>query len=130
MKAKKFVFIPLFLLLMCGCDKDESTTSQNCTIDFGKSSDCSFDDLDIFFQNVQESRCPTGATCVWEGEVIVDMQVNGLRATMALTPGEPLMAFDTVGGYILELRSVIPFPELDVVVNEDDIKAEIVVTKE
>ncbi len=33
----------------------------------------SADGVDIVLDNVRDSRCPTDATCVWEGNVIVDM---------------------------------------------------------
>ena len=129
MKAKILLFIPALIFLTLSCEKENAISMSTCTIGFGQSSSCDLEDLNIFFQRVEDSRCPIGATCVWQGEVLVDLLVNDELATMTLNVDSPELAFDTIGNFILELKAVLPLPELDVEIPEGDIEIEIEVNR-
>ena len=74
--------------------------------------------VEVEWNEVLDSRCPTGATCVWEGEAtaVVDVVVNGVRTSdleMTLHGQEFERAVVLAGGYRIQLVSVGPFPVLD-----------------
>ena len=76
--------------------------------------------LQITWLEVQDSRCPEGAVCIWEGEVMARIQVSEAGedlGTFALTLNrtDRDKAQITVGGRVIRLLAVEPYPELDVV---------------
>ena len=58
---------------------------------------------------VEDSRCPTGVQCVWEGRVRLSVQIEDGSGshTVELTLGEA----QTVGAVSLTLTDVSPYPE-------------------
>ena len=74
--------------------------------------------IEIEWNDVLDSRCATGATCVWEGEVTVsvDVVVDGVRTEdveITLHGSEFARAVAWVDGYRIHLASVGPYPNLD-----------------
>lgn len=67
----------------------------------------------VTFESVAEdSRCPTGVTCVWAGNARVSLRlgVAGRDTTVALNTGiEPRTT--RIGDVTLELKAVTPFPQ-------------------
>ena len=68
-----------------------------------------------FAEVVADSRCPTGVTCVWAGQVTVAVEVSGAGAAQRrreLTLGpDPYKAEADLDGYRLRLLSVDPHPQ-------------------
>ena len=63
---------------------------------------------------VSDSRCPTGVTCVWEGDaaVRVEMESLGQRVTAELhTAFQPRSV--ALGDVVVELLEVRPYPAID-----------------
>ena len=129
MKASILSLTPVLLLIGLSCEKDNGFTAKSCTVGFGESASCGMDDLTVLFRGVEDSRCPIRATCVWEGEVKVDLSVNEQPVALVLNSSRPEQAFDTIGSFILELKSVLPLPELDVEIPEEDVLVEIAVNR-
>ena len=74
--------------------------------------------IEIEWNDLLDSRCAIGATCFWEGQVTVsvDVVVNGARTEdveITLHGEEFQLAVAVVDGYRIQLASVGPFPVLD-----------------
>ena len=74
--------------------------------------------IEIEWQDVLDSRCAIGATCVWEGQVTVslDVVVDGVRTEdveITLHGEELERSVALVGGYRIQLAAVGPYPVLD-----------------
>jgi len=83
------------------------------TLAFGDSARVDGSGLTVAFRAVQEdSRCPTGVTCVWEGNARIVLDVRegeGPSAPRVLnTTLDPRSA--TAAGYRLELVELLPWP--------------------
>lgn len=61
----------------------------------------------------EDSRCPKNTNCVWEGQAIVNLLVNGDPVTLTLRSGKPDKAQALVGEYILTAETLSPYPEGD-----------------
>jgi hypothetical protein len=64
----------------------------------------------------EDSRCPKGVTCVWEGDATVELRVQAGSAAPATVQLHTHDRFDreaTVGGLRLRLESVEPYPEAE-----------------
>jgi hypothetical protein len=67
--------------------------------------------LALLWNRVDDSRCPTDAVCIWEGEVAVSLVVDGaheVRLTRQFAGDERAAA--RVAGFTLRLRAVDPWP--------------------
>lgn len=68
--------------------------------------------LTITFDSLDESRCPPGAFCIWEGMVIVGLTINEeTPMTLGLAPqynplGNEISSTGTYGKYMINLQSV------------------------
>ena len=92
-----------------------------------------YDDLEIRWLEMMDSRCPTGVQCVWAGEVKVILEVTQggnepveLQLTWQVRRGSTKA---TVGGYDFELMDVKPFPNQKVTPNRSDHVAKIRITR-
>jgi hypothetical protein len=69
-----------------------------------------------FVEVTADSRCPTGATCVWEGEVSLTLQITYQSESYNETLIQPgltsEMSHDFFKEYIIEYN-VLPYPELE-----------------
>ncbi len=74
------------------------------------------DELELTLQNVEDSRCPRGAQCVWAGEAIVTLAVRSASqppSTHHLTLGpDPSKRELQLGNMTLRLLDVLPYPEV------------------
>ena len=112
------VLLPSVVLAACGSDKNESraypaaaAAGQEYVVGFGET--IRIEGLSLEFTTLaEESRCPASATCVWEGNARVLITDTRGRATAVLelnsNPRFPVRA--TFEGYVIELRSVDPYP--------------------
>ena len=91
------------------------------------------DNLSITYRNIEEdSRCPNGAICVWEGRAVVNFEfVSGIKSynvQLMDWAGRPEMAKDTVGKHIVHLEVVNPYPEYNAPLDEEDYRFSLNIT--
>ena len=108
----------LAVLLSPSCEyfKPDNFPPPDCQLDtpfwlwYGQSAEC--DELNITFTgDIQDSRCPTTVTCVWEGRVDVEVQVGNTLISLGLPNDDQLgQSKDTVGTHVIELLDVFPSP--------------------
>lgn len=82
-----------------------------------------------FILVADDSRCPIGAVCVWEGNAAAEFELRnskGEQTTVKLnTNAEPKnMVFS---GLVISLKNLSPHPKLDEIVNPSDYYAALLV---
>jgi hypothetical protein len=88
-----------------------------------------YQDLELRWLHVHDSRCPIGVNCVWEGEVTATLEVDrgeedSVQVELTLHVGsEPERA--TAFGYELELQSVDPHPKRGITPERSDYVAKV-----
>ncbi|MGI2336196.1 MAG: hypothetical protein ACRKGH_06095 [Dehalogenimonas sp.] len=126
MKRKLAVFLGVMIVIgsvVSGCSPatTEYTLGQSFVLKPGESAAILNEDLNLTFKEViNDSRCPTGAVCIWQGQVqcLLNITIEGKKEQLTLTQsGLSGMAFQTYHQYYLEFN-VTPYPNL-----EEDIKA-------
>lgn len=79
---RKYTKILLFFLLalpIMSCKKELHGLNEEFTLDFNKTTIVKSDGdrIEIKFTDlVEESRCPPGAQCVWQGQVAVKLRLD------------------------------------------------------
>ena len=89
--------------------------------------------LRITFEGVAEdSRCPTGAQCVWAGDAAATFTLekppSAARHRTLHTNGR-FERQTEVGGFVVRLEAVKPYPKEGVAISPDDYRATLIVTR-
>lgn len=88
-------------------------------------------EIRLSFDSVSDSRCPIGATCIWEGNGAVKLHVQQSGETPAVfwLNTHPNFLNDTViNGIHYELIDLLPYPELGKDYTLDDYTVQLLVT--
>jgi hypothetical protein len=126
--------IIFFMLMICFCASCSEVTrpdlGEEITLEFGQIATLRGRDLSVKFERLMaDSRCPTGAVCVWEGnaEILLRVISGDLVEVYSInTTLEPKQVEQD--GYHLELISVSPYPDLSDELTEDEYSITITVT--
>lgn len=105
----------------------EPKLNEEIQIKFGESVTLEKGRLTIKFKSLAEdSRCPQGVVCVWEGnaEVILEVLKKEIALNTALDPNEKV-----VGDYNIQLQDVIPYPKAGEKLKSKDYSIKILVSR-
>jgi len=121
-----FSIVLAALLAIAGCsspDTIEALPDIEFTLTPGQTADIAGEDLSIkFVEVVSDSRCPTGATCIWAGEAscLIEITSGGATVEKVLTQsGATSPDADEFGVYEL-MFDLMPYPELGKTVKNED----------
>jgi len=111
-----FSFLTL-LFVLAGCAPSGQITAnlgQQFSLAINQTAVISGENIRIKFLDVNDSRCPTGATCIWAGEARADVQVrDGGTANLTLVePGYSANNSQRYNAYEFSFQ-VQPYPALD-----------------
>jgi len=84
------------------------------------------DNLSIKVLNINDSRCPIGVVCVWQGEATVTLSVSEVISFDEANGMVVLSTFhhpvDTMSNFVFRLVDVLPYPVYGVEVPDKDKK--------
>ena len=100
-----WIIIPLILFGITGFS--ESFADKQITIKLGQTIHA--DDLELSFYNIDDSRCLSDVTCVWEGQVtaMIHIQNQTHQHSEQFTPG---YTSDYITPHKITLVDVSPYP--------------------
>ena len=132
------VFLLVAILTSCAQDPIISrkvSVNEQFTIKAGQQVVIKGEKLSVQFSSVQnESRCPTGVQCVWEGNAAISIEVSKkrkkaeqaiLNTNTAIQPNE--FAYKK---YRIKLLRLNPYPRIDEKIEAKDYEAVMIVTKD
>ena len=116
-KILKFGLIGVFLLFF-GCNEKEEVNTLKIgkvmELKLGETVENSKLDLSLRVENINDSRCPDGVMCFWEGYASVEFQLTTKKGKYDFTldtHNPPIFKNDTViEGIKYELIDVLPYP--------------------
>ncbi len=99
------------LAAACGAQSTAPKLGENIAVGFNEGVRVPSDTTTVRFTAVtSDSRCPSGAQCVWAGEATVVFTVGGAReVTLGLRPGST-SSTAIVGMYQITLVALDPYP--------------------
>lgn len=76
---------------------------------------------------VNDSRCPTGVVCVWEGDAVAAFTFtkNNTVRSFKLHTNSKFQNDTILEGFTIQLVQIIPYPISDQTIDPDDYRAEI-----
>ena len=126
----------MVLVFSIGCNDQTDEISvelgQEFELKLGQTASIEAEELKVkFVEVVGDSRCPTGATCVWEGEVSCTLEITYLdemyTKTIVQSGLSSQYAVEIFEEYELEF-TVQPYPELDKEIKADEYRLLITIT--
>lgn len=126
------------LLAVClsGCGNNNSDVGAHLDYGFplavGQKAVIAGENLEIkFIEVMEDSRCPTGATCIWAGRVSVKIELkddDGSYEMVLVQPGlSDAYAGESYKGYKINYK-VIPYPELGVEMKKEDYRLQLIIS--
>jgi hypothetical protein len=125
----------LVLIPLSGCTKpavDEVSLNAEFTISAGQSVSVKGENLSIkFVEVISDSRCPTGATCIWAGEASSLIEITDSASTYRKVLTEPGSSSPTKAdftGYEV-MFNLLPYPVLGKETKAKDYLLQLIVSK-
>ena len=87
--------------------------------------------LHITLASVNDSRCPTGVTCVWAGDGEISIEVAGKSKKQTVTLHTRLEPREIVfEGLKIRLVALNPYPRANETIDQNDHEATLIVTRD
>jgi len=141
MKIKIIIFGILSIIGFTQCDKEKNDLTSKLIL--GDSIDLSISEtiynyeseISIKFDSViNDSRCPTNVTCIWEGNAAMKYSFSKYNNSISFvlnTNGGPNFKRDTViFAYKIEFLNLYPYPEDPGEISQSDYFSKILILKE
>lgn len=121
---KKICFLMILSgILLVSCNDEEMPESFDMGVEKSFRTDIEYQSSDnqlkFSILNIDDSRCPSDVTCVWEGKADVTVEVKSPQ-TGTLILSTYNNQIDTVGNYSFELKDVSPYPVSTETINLED----------
>ena len=134
MRRYVFTLTSVVLTYACLASSTAQPTGVGDTVRLriGESFVVTEEDVTIHFDAViEDSRCPTGVTCVWEGDGVVKLTAskNGQNVSLELHTHPNFAGEGSAHGCRIRLVGLTPHPAADQPVDSRDYVATIVVSK-
>lgn len=140
---KKLLFLAFVVAAMLmACNKDDDSNSKSVELNkpfnlaLNETAELETDGTRITFLGIAEdSRCPTGVNCIWEGEAVVDFLVikgkDLLAVPLTTNPrdGQVLNDNFTAFGHGVKLLQVMPYPETGCSIEEKDYVVRLIISE-
>lgn len=113
----KALIIFLTFVICCGfsCMHDEDCVpvrlGEESVLSFGNTYCLNDPSLQLSISDIQDSRCPEGVVCVWQGEVMVRLLFKSGSIEEDVILRSALQPADTVGNYVFILLDALPYPK-------------------
>lgn len=117
-------------------NKIKATLNTEFNLKYGQIADLQPGGIEIkFSQVINDSRCPSKVICVWQGQVVIGLDIlkYGRKVStlnLTLVPGRDSLPVQFLDKYTVKLIQVSPYPSYGQQILLQDYIARIVVTKE
>ncbi|APV45472.1 hypothetical protein Dform_02168 [Dehalogenimonas formicexedens] len=118
---------------LTGCGEKPLNASLGQSVDLkpGQAVELNSEKMTLKFEKVlNDSRCPEGASCVWEGQVqcLVTLDLDGKKEQITLTQrGSDEGASQIYNRYLIKF-DVTPYPRLNQTIGQSDYRLHVTVT--
>lgn len=138
MIIKNYISILLIGLLSFiafpGCDDPVSVNlGEEFSISPGQKAEISDSGLEITFNKVlEDSRCPKGVECVWEGNGRVEISVNrqGYETEIKELNTTLESGQTETGKFRIRLLELLPYPEKDIEISSESYRIRLIIESE
>ncbi|UZD20995.1 hypothetical protein PBT90_15595 [Algoriphagus halophytocola] len=92
------------------------------------------ENISITLFEIQDSRCPIGAQCIWSGMISIsgELTINGKEYDLNLSSYETVSGFPesfSTTDYTVKLVDAVPFPDITKTTKEGEKRAILLITR-
>ena len=130
----------LLIVLIYSCSKDDNSpisqydlkVDKNIILDNGKCLEIVDKGYEICLESINDSRCPSGGECVWEGDAVVEFNFKSKteNKSFSLHTNDKFQQDTIINNLKIKLLNVIPYPDLNNPINQSDYSAELIISEE
>ena len=87
-------------------------------------------DILLSVDSIQDSRCPIGADCIWEGNgrVYINLHHGGSQSSFWLNTHPNFLQDTLIDGLNYELTDLLPYPDLNLDIQLKDVRILLLIT--
>jgi hypothetical protein len=128
------VLLTLLLLAACGgAGEVKADLGQEFSLSIGQTASIQGEDLQLkFLEVVNDSRCPSDVTCVWEGQASSLIEITYLGSVQKVTLVQPGLTEEPsrihFNDYLIQFN-LTPYPQAGQEIKDSDYRLQLVVTK-
>ena len=127
------LFILMLSLATTGCGENTVSLGQEFILHVGETAEIEGEELQIkFLEVLEDSRCPRGVTCVWEGRVSCMTEITYRESLHRITLTQPGLTDWPIKESFEQYQisfDVEPYPEAGKEIPEDDYLLVLRITK-
>ena len=130
------IAVPLLALMLMGFAQDPGRSKvalgEQFKLKNGQQAIVKGEKLRITIQSITDSRCPSGATCIWagNGEVVIEVAKKNKKQVVArLNTSSDPKEID-YRGFKIKLIALNPYPKLNESIDPQNYEATMLVTKD
>ncbi|MFC1958731.1 hypothetical protein ACFLV6_02315 [Chloroflexota bacterium] len=121
------------LFVVSACNSDTVSLGQEFSLHIGESTSLRGEELEVKFLEVTEdSRCPTGVVCIWEGRVSCQVEITygGSLDNLVLTePGSTSWPSEITFEEYKITYHVEPYPQASTEIAKEEYRLELKISK-
>ena len=135
---RKVLILLLSLSILFSCND-----SNDCEgFDVGKEFEISVNEtlqncpknISVTLLDIQDSRCPAGGVCIWQGMILIDdrLSIEGKDYELKLSTEESVSRFPaefSTSEFTVKLIDAVPYPEVNNPQEPEDKRAILIVSK-
>jgi hypothetical protein len=123
--CRKFVYCVALLgfLIAFSCLAAEQPDAHKVVLTVGASAQAPDTDVTVFIEAIEDSRCPKGVSCIWEGDAVVKIRLempNTSPSNNTLHTNKRFASEIEHGGARIVLIDVTPYPSASAQPRDDD----------
>ncbi|MFD2835361.1 hypothetical protein [Gramella sp. AN32] len=126
----KRALVILISILILGCSEEDNSdirqydlqVDENATLKVSECLDIKETAFELCLDFVEDSRCPTGVVCIWEGDAVVGLSLKSatVEKDFLLHTNENFPQDTLIDGLKIVLLNVSPYPETPENIMQDD----------
>ncbi len=135
----KKVLVILVSILLYSCSSGDITRTVQYDLDLDKSVILDYKkclkivekEYEICLESINDSRCPTSAVCVWEGDAAIEFNLksNSENLSFILHSNDTFQQDTVINGLIIKLLGITPFPDLNNPLEQGDYSVELSISE-
>ena len=127
----------VLLLFLAGCgggaEEIKANLGQEFSLSIGQTVSIQDEELQLkFLEVVNDSRCPSDVTCIWQGQASSLIEITYLESVQKVTLVQPGLTEEPsqihFNDYLIEFN-LTPYPEAGEAIKDSDYRLQLVVTK-
>ncbi len=134
-----FIILMSVLMLLSACERSDDPGIME--VDIGEEFTARIgikykigDDFSFEITRINDSRCPTGALCFWQGITIISFKIEEneiIEDSVIMGESWSRISNDDYDGlYELRIRDVKPYPDISVNLKPEDYRISVVINRE